>query len=312
LVFAPACKDPMHRVDRDVALELVALFDRSETLQWRNYQLNSSTETVVTLTPTDIAPKTENCTKLFNQAGVPPDVLSLNPGGYIVLKPGATQSVVITGGKAPYDVRLMCDCFGNGISASVIYDSGKGSIKITASDGAKAGTYPLMVADSTGIGRPLTLVVDPFKKDDSDLPDCAAVTAEAVVPKTSKGGKSIVASIKAASNAALAEDQNALISARQAIDLDTKAQSSNDGSKILGYLSDATAAASKTKKYAASAQTYANKVSELVAVAKDPTLKVYDNSAGAAAVEAASQVSPAEDAVKRIAKRLSTVVGNPR
>lgn len=311
-VFGPVCKDARHRIDAYTAQELAELFDRSEQLQWRNYRLNDSTETVVNLTPTDVAPKTENCTKLFNQAGVAPDVLTLNPGGYILLKQGAAQSVAITGGKAPYDVRLMCDCYGKGITATTQYDGGKASIKIIASGGATAGSYPLMVADSTGIGRPLTLVVlDASKTDYSDEPDCALVTTEPVAPNNGQSGKNIAAAVKAASNAAQAADQKARQSANQAVDIATKADSLSDRNKLVAALSKATAAANKTKKYAASAQTYAKKVSALVADANDQTLRVYDEAAQAAATDAATRQNVADDAVKRIAHRLPTVIGKP-
>jgi hypothetical protein len=310
IVFGPSCKDPKHRIDATTAQALTNLFARSEELQWNNYQLNSATETVVTLTPTDITPKTDNCTKLFNQAGVPPDIISLNPGGYLVLKPGATQTIVVTGGKEPYDIRMMCDCYGNGISASIQYEGPKASIKVVASGGAKAGSYPFVIADSTGVGRPLTIVVDPAKKDDSDLPDCAPLTAEATVPKPG-GSQGKAGTIVAASNAALAADQNATKAAGQANALDGKAEASNDGNKIVGYLNSATAAANNAGKYSKSAQIYAARVATMVAASGDPALKVYEDAAQSAANDALTQAQSAESAVKRIALHLSMVLGKP-
>jgi len=63
--------------------------------------------------------------------------------------------------------------------------------------------------------------------------------------------------------------------------------------------------------YAASAQTYAKRVSKLVAGAKDQTLKVYEDAAQAAATDAASQRPSADNAVKQIAIHSSTILGKP-
>jgi hypothetical protein len=305
-----SCKDTKHPIDPTTEEAVAELFKRSERLQWRTYRLNSSTETVVNLTPANIAPKTDNCTKLFDQSGIAPPVLSLNPQGRILLKPGASQDIAVTGGKPPYEVRLMCDCYGNGVSAIVAYEGPNASLKLAATASAKSGYYPVNVADSTGIEKSIDLIVDQTKKDDSDLPDCASTNV--ATSSTVAGGtsKRTVAAIVAASNSALAADRNAQESATRASTAAGKAASETSGDKIVGYLSQANAAASQTRKFAKSAQTYAARVAALVAVENDSTLQVYQDAAQAAATDAATtQVQSSESAVKQITSRLSTVIG---
>ena len=291
--------------------ELNQLIDQSASLQKTGSWLNSQTETVVDLTPDAIRPRTESCTNLFDQPGSPPDLLTLNPSGYLPLKQGDDLSVAISGGKVPYDVRLMCDCYGKGITATTQYESGKATIKISASGDARAGTYPLMVVDATGVGRPLVLAVpDPSKTDYSDEPDCAPITADTgAASEAGQSGKNIVAAIIAALKATVVADQNAAKFAKQGSDTATKAQASNDVNKIVGYLSSATAASSNTSKYAKSARTSATRVAGLVAAANDPTLTVYRDAAQKAADDASTHEQAVGDAVKQIAHHLSMVVG---
>jgi hypothetical protein len=134
---------------------------------------NNAAELVVNRSPSEIIPKIKDCSKGFNQPGAPPDVLTLNPDGDIPLSQGDSQKVEISGGKLPYFVHLLCECFGDGVTAQTTYEDSKATITIRASDIAKTHTYPLMVTDATGIGRPLNIVVSSKATTSADTPDCA-------------------------------------------------------------------------------------------------------------------------------------------
>jgi hypothetical protein len=141
-------------------------------------ETNNSAEEVVNRTPSDILPKSKDCMKVFNQPGGVPDVLTLNPAGDITLTAGDSQKVTISGGKLPYEVRWLCDCYNTGVTAQTTYQDTTATIVIAATDAAKGGkTYPLMITDSTGIGSPINVVVLSKKVDNADTPDCATPSA---------------------------------------------------------------------------------------------------------------------------------------
>jgi hypothetical protein len=119
-----------------------------------------------------VTPKTDSCSKLFKQAGAAPDVISLNPSGQFVLKTGGTKTITVTGGKKPYDVRLLGDGQAKGITATTQYDESKATLTISADSSASAGTYAFLVSDETGIGRALTVEISKEPDKDADLPDC--------------------------------------------------------------------------------------------------------------------------------------------
>ncbi len=142
-------------------------------MQQDNHLLNSKAEDVADLTPDDIKPKTDTCTKAFDIPEAPPTLLTLNPGGYIPLEQGGKQTVTVAGGKAPYDVRIMCDCYKLGFTASMKVAGAKTTLEIAASDSVPAASYPLLVSDATGVGRSLVVMVSQkAPADTSDTPDC--------------------------------------------------------------------------------------------------------------------------------------------
>jgi hypothetical protein len=154
-------------------------------------EANNATDEVIVRTPSEIVPKIKDCSKGFDQPGVPPDVLTLNPAGDITLGPGDTEKVTISGGKLPYSVRWLCDCYNVGVTAQTTYLDTSATIVIAASDSAAAhgdNTYPLMITDATGIGSPLNVVVVSKKADNSDTPDCESSTPPKPPKSRSKGG----------------------------------------------------------------------------------------------------------------------------
>jgi len=80
-------------------------------------------------------------------------VRTLNPDGYIESAPGgAKANIAISGGRSSYNVRFVSDPI-KGPTAATNYDRGTATIELKASDEARAGNYPLLVADITGSSR---------------------------------------------------------------------------------------------------------------------------------------------------------------
>jgi hypothetical protein len=133
---------------------------------------NNNIEQVIIRTPTEIAPNTKECTKLFNKPSTASPILSLSPGGDLPVALGASETVQISGGQAPYSSTFLCDCYGKGVTATLKVAEGKTSITVHAPDKMPSPNYfPLMVTDATGVGRPLNIVVVD-KKAEADTPDC--------------------------------------------------------------------------------------------------------------------------------------------
>ena len=294
-------------------IELNELIDQSNSLQKVGSRLNNQVETVVDLTPDAIKPKTESCTKLFDQPGSPPDLLTLNPSGYLVLKQGDDQSVVISGGKIPYDVRLMCDCYGKGVVATTQYEGGKATIKISAAADAQAGSYPLMVVDSTGIGRPLVLVVpDPAKTDYSDEPDCAPVLESiALLTGHSSASEGTVAAVLNAVKAAQSAAHGAAKYAEVAATAAAIAGRSADSTAIWAAVTKAAAASQKAQAAAATAKKNAAVARALVTASNDSTLNVYRDSAQAAADQASASAISAATSASQAAQAANTPPPGP-
>jgi len=210
---------------------------------------NNAAEEVVDRTPPDIVPKAKACLKVFNQPGAPPDVLTLGPAGDIALSPGNTAKVTISGGKLPYAVRWLCNCYNVGVTAQTTYEDTKATIVIAASDTARVDSYPLMITDATGVGSSLNVVVASKKVDNSDTPDCV----EASVTSPPTGGKpSNPATVNAVAQAAARAHDAALQAATAAnaakTDADKAEAAASDGNKP-----DAAAAAQRATRDAASA-----------------------------------------------------------
>lgn len=256
--------------------ELGELFERSEALQIENTFLLGQTETVVDLTPDVIKPKTESCTKLFDQPGVAPDVLTLNPDGYIAVTQGEKKKVTISGGKLPFAVRLMCDCYDKGITAETDYDSGKATIEISASASASVNSYPLMVTDSTGIGRPLIIVVSKKAGDSADTPDCPSAEESAIA---SIGDVKAMAELAASAHSYAVEAADAKTAADKAL----KSHKANDASD----------AASKAYSAAAKAQALAAEATASAAGSKDPIIQNLAQAAYAESQKAAQSAAEA-------------------
>jgi hypothetical protein len=279
-----------------VALGISPGFDDcAEVLLLQINATNNSAEEVVNRTPSDILPKTKDCMKVFNQPGAPPDVLTLNPAGDITLRPGENQKVVISGGKLPYEVRWLCDCYNVGVTAQTTYQDTTATIVIAASDTAAdhgGNTYPLMITDSTGIGSPLNVVVNSKKADNSDTPDCAETTA-----RSSTGGAAGPATVNAVAQAAAGARTAALRAAKAAAaakaDADKAEAAASDGKKA-----DAASAAQRATKDAARAytalattQTKAGEARAMAGGSNDPVVtnlvQTADDQIGSAAKSAA-------------------------
>lgn len=290
-VVAPACKGPAHQA---LQSELGELVGRSEALQWNNYRLSDATETVINLTPDVIKPKTESCTKLFDQPGVAPDVLTLNPDGYISLTQGEKKKVTISGGKLPFAVRLMCDC--KGITAETDYDSGKAVIEIGASASADANSYPLMVTDSTGIGRPLIIVVSKKADDSADTPDCTAGGSE-------QTGSASTAEVNAIAGLASSAHAYAAAAAKAAASAKTAADRAEKSHKVADAAA-ASRAASKAYSAAGNAQAKAGAADVKAATSKDPIIQSLSQ---AADVQAQNANTSASQAAADAARAAATV-----
>ena len=273
--------------------ELGELFERSEALQWRNYRLIGQTETVVDLTPDAIKPKTESCTKLFDQPGVAPDVLTLNPDGYIAITQGGKQTIAISGGKLPFAVRLMSDFQDNGITAETKYDSGKATIEIDVSAGAEVNSYPLMVTDSTGIGRPLIIVVSKKADDSADTPDCAAAAPPQPTSSASISEITAMARVAASAHAYAIDAAKAAAGAKAAADKAEAAAKASKATEVASAAATASADAVNAYSAAAKAQAKSAEATTKSTASKDPIIQNLSQAAYIEGQKAAKSASAA-------------------
>ena len=240
-------------------------------------QTNNAAEEVVIRTPTEIVPKAKDCLKIFSQPGTPPDVLTLNPAGDVPLSPGDSSKVTISGGKLPYAVRWLCDCYNDGVTAQTTYQDSSATIAIAVSEGARAGiTYPLMITDSTGIGSPINVVVVSKKLDNSDTPDC---------PSTEESASASFSDVKAMAELAATVHSYAVAAAeaKTAADKAARAHKANDASD----------AAAKAYAAAAQAQSLAGHARAIAAGSKDPIIQNLARTAYAESQKAAKSAAEA-------------------
>ena len=209
--------------------------DHAQALYRKIYAAKDATEEVVNRTPSDILPKAKDCIKAFDQPA-PPDVLTLNPDGDIPLSPGDTEKVAISGGKPPFAIRLLCDCYNVGVTAQITYEGATATIVIAAADNARVDNYPLMVTDATGIGRSLKIVVSKKATDSADTPDCVEPSplpaARTPPPKrgvASRATLNTVAQAAAATHAAALQAAKAAAAAKT--DADTAEAAAKAGDK---------------------------------------------------------------------------------
>jgi len=261
---------------------------------------NNAAEEVVIRTPTEIVPKAKECLKIFSQPGTPPDVLTLNPAGDIPLSPGDSSKVIISGGKLPYAVRWLCDCYNDGVTAQTTYQDSTATIVIAASDIARPDSYPLMITDATGIGSSLNVVVASKKVDNSDTPDCVEGSATPPSPGGRPANRATVNAVaQAADSAHSAAVQAATAASAAKSNADKAEEAATDGNK-----QDAATAAQRATRDAASAysalaraQLYARQARARAGAYRDPVLtslvQTADSEVGSAASSAAAAAADA-------------------
>jgi hypothetical protein len=271
--------------------ELDELLKQSEELQWKNVLLVGQTETVVDLTPGDTKPKTENCTKLFDQPGVAPAMMTLNPDGYPALTQGDKLVIAISGGQSPFAVRLMCDCYDSGITVETKYSSGKGTIEISASGSAKAASYPVMVSDSTGMSRVVMVVVTKKADDSADTPDCTSAGSEQTA-SASTAEVSTMAQLAASAHAYAAAAAKAAKDATKAADTAERSHKSADANA-------ATKAAARAYGAAANAQSKAAEADTKAGLSNDPIIQSLRQAADGQSQSANNSSSEAAAAAAR-------------
>lgn len=249
----------------------------AQDLYSRINETNNAAEEVVNRTPSDILPKAKDCMKVFKESGAPPDVLTLNPAGDISLNPGENKTVTISGGKLPYEVRWLCDCYNSGVTAQTAYQDTTATIVIAASDSAHVGTtYPLMITDATGIGSPINVVVVSKKADNSETPDC---------PSVEESTNASLADVKTMAELAASVHAYAVAAAeaKTAADKAVKAHKANDASD----------AAAKAYAAAAQAQSLAAQAKASAKGSKDPIIQNLAQSARAESQKAAKSAAEA-------------------
>jgi hypothetical protein len=157
---------------RRMAKSLSSLIAKADRLFYQTPSAIGATNEVVDLTPSEITPNIKACTDLFKESTTTPQtVLTLNPYGDILIPQGGQETVEISNGNPPYTVMFLGQR--RDINATEKVAKEKASIVIQASNKAKVkSSIPLMVTDSTGIGKVLNIVVVSKKPHSSTEPDC--------------------------------------------------------------------------------------------------------------------------------------------